>query len=95
MCLQELREDNATLMETKTLLEEQLGASRRRCDKIHELEKENLQLRSKLRDVEMVRKFKLVSTIDWITRSVCVFALLTILSYTSTVIVGPILELKM
>nr|XP_046223101.1 protein Daple-like [Oncorhynchus gorbuscha] len=53
--VEELREDNATLMETKTLLEEQLGASRRRCDKLHELEKENLQLRSKLRDVEMDR----------------------------------------
>uniref|UniRef100_A0A8C7HDZ9 Coiled-coil domain containing 88C n=1 Tax=Oncorhynchus kisutch TaxID=8019 RepID=A0A8C7HDZ9_ONCKI len=53
--VEELREDNATLMETKTLLEEQLGASRRRCDKLHELEKENLQLRSKLHDVEMDR----------------------------------------
>uniref|UniRef100_A0A8C7UKE0 Coiled-coil domain containing 88C n=1 Tax=Oncorhynchus mykiss TaxID=8022 RepID=A0A8C7UKE0_ONCMY len=53
--VEELREDNATLMETKTLLEEQLGASRGRCDKLHELEKENLQLRSKLHDVEMDR----------------------------------------
>ncbi|XP_041710811.2 protein Daple isoform X1 [Coregonus clupeaformis] len=53
--VEELREDNATLMETRTLLEEQLGASRERCDKLHELEKENLQLRSKLHDVEMDR----------------------------------------
>uniref|UniRef100_A0A673YWJ7 Coiled-coil domain containing 88C n=1 Tax=Salmo trutta TaxID=8032 RepID=A0A673YWJ7_SALTR len=42
-------------METKTLLEEQLGASRGRCDKLYELEKENMQLRSKLHDVEMDR----------------------------------------
>uniref|UniRef100_A0A673YW01 Coiled-coil domain containing 88C n=1 Tax=Salmo trutta TaxID=8032 RepID=A0A673YW01_SALTR len=53
--VEELREDNATLMETKTLLEEQLGASRGRCDKLYELEKENMQLRSKLHDVEMDR----------------------------------------
>lgn len=95
ICLKELREDNATLMETKTLLEEQLGASRGRCDKLYELEKENMQLRSKLHDVEMVRKLNPVSINDWITRSVYVFTLLTILSYTSTVIAGPILELKM
>ncbi|KAL0969690.1 hypothetical protein UPYG_G00230910 [Umbra pygmaea] len=53
--VEELREDNVTLMETKTMLEEQLGAARGRCDKLHELEKENLQLRSKLHDVEMDR----------------------------------------
>lgn len=42
-------------METKSLLEEQLSTARGRCDKLHELEKENLQLRSKLHDIEMVR----------------------------------------
>uniref|UniRef100_A0AAY4B9Q4 HOOK N-terminal domain-containing protein n=1 Tax=Denticeps clupeoides TaxID=299321 RepID=A0AAY4B9Q4_9TELE len=52
---EELREDNVTLMETKCMLEEQLSASRGRCDKLHELEKENLQLRSKLHDVELDR----------------------------------------
>ncbi|KAG5857353.1 hypothetical protein ANANG_G00018570 [Anguilla anguilla] len=53
--VEELREDNLTLMETKALLEEQLSGARGRCDKLHELEKENLQLRSKLHDVEMER----------------------------------------
>ncbi|XP_041927680.1 protein Daple isoform X1 [Alosa sapidissima] len=53
--VEELREDNITLMETKSLLEEQLSTARGRCDKLHELEKENLQLRSKLHDMEMDR----------------------------------------
>lgn len=43
-----------TLMETKVLLEEQLSASRGRCDKLHTLEKDNLLLRAKLQDLEMV-----------------------------------------
>lgn len=36
------------------MLEEQLGTARGRCDKLHELEKENLHLRSKLHDMEIV-----------------------------------------
>lgn len=43
-----------TLLETKSMLEEQLTGARGRCDKLHELEKENLQLRSKLHDIEIV-----------------------------------------
>jgi len=43
-----------TLLETKSMLEEQLTGARGRCDKLHELEKENLQLRSKLHDMEIV-----------------------------------------
>lgn len=43
-----------TLLETKSMLEEQLSGARGRCDKLHELEKENLQLRSKLHDIEIV-----------------------------------------
>lgn len=43
-----------TLVETKAMLEEQLGTARGRCDKLHELEKENLHLRSKLHDMEIV-----------------------------------------
>lgn len=43
-----------TLMETKVLLEEQLAASRGRCDKLHTLEKDNLLLRAKIHDLEMV-----------------------------------------
>uniref|UniRef100_A0A4W4H436 HOOK N-terminal domain-containing protein n=1 Tax=Electrophorus electricus TaxID=8005 RepID=A0A4W4H436_ELEEL len=53
--VEELREDNVTLLETKTLLEEQLSTARGRCDKLHELEKENLHLRSKLHDMEIDR----------------------------------------
>lgn len=52
--LQELREDNIILIETKTMLEEQLMMARARGDKLHEVEKENLQLKSKLHDVELV-----------------------------------------
>lgn len=37
------------------LLEEQLAASRGRCDKLHTLEKDNLLLRAKIHDLEMVR----------------------------------------
>lgn len=57
MCVfaeQELREDNIILIETKAMLEEQLSAARARGDKVHELEKENLQLKSKLHDLELV-----------------------------------------
>uniref|UniRef100_A0AAQ4P5R6 Coiled-coil domain containing 88C n=1 Tax=Gasterosteus aculeatus aculeatus TaxID=481459 RepID=A0AAQ4P5R6_GASAC len=53
--MEELREDNLTLMETKVLLEEQLSASRGRCDKLHTLEKDNLLLRAKIHDLEMER----------------------------------------
>lgn len=52
--LQELKEDNQILLETKTMLEEQLDATRTRSDKLHFLEKENLQLKSKIHDLEMV-----------------------------------------
>uniref|UniRef100_A0A7N8X5F5 Coiled-coil domain containing 88C n=1 Tax=Mastacembelus armatus TaxID=205130 RepID=A0A7N8X5F5_9TELE len=54
-CYKELREDNLTLLETKALLEEQLLASRGRCDKLHILEKDNLLLRAKIHDLEMER----------------------------------------
>ncbi|XP_017290328.1 protein Daple isoform X2 [Kryptolebias marmoratus] len=53
--VEELREDNMTLVETKVLLEEQLSASRGRCDKLHTLEKDNLLLRAKIHDLEMER----------------------------------------
>lgn len=53
--MEELREDNIILIETKAMLEEQLTASRARSDKVHELEKENLQLKSKLHDLELDR----------------------------------------
>ncbi|XP_007472650.2 protein Daple isoform X1 [Monodelphis domestica] len=53
--MEELREDNIILIETKAMLEEQLTAARARGDKVHELEKENLQLKSKLHDMELDR----------------------------------------
>ncbi|XP_040456892.1 protein Daple isoform X1 [Falco naumanni] len=53
--MEELREDNIILIETKAMLEEQLTIARARGDKLHELEKENLQLKSKLHDVELDR----------------------------------------
>lgn len=51
---QELREDNSILMETKSMVEEQLTIARAWGDQVHELEKENLQLKSKLRSLELV-----------------------------------------
>ncbi|XP_015744366.1 protein Daple isoform X2 [Python bivittatus] len=53
--MEELREDNIVLIETKTMLEEQLMIARARGDKLHEIEKENLQLKSKLHDIELDR----------------------------------------
>lgn len=54
MVVKELKEDNQVLLETKTMLEEQLDTGRTRSDKLHLLEKENLQLKSKIHDLEMV-----------------------------------------
>ncbi|XP_076598701.1 girdin isoform X1 [Chaetodon auriga] len=53
--VEELKEDNQILLETKAMLEEQLDATRTRSDKLHLLEKENLQLKSKIHDLEMER----------------------------------------
>uniref|UniRef100_A0A4W3GSF9 Coiled-coil domain containing 88A n=1 Tax=Callorhinchus milii TaxID=7868 RepID=A0A4W3GSF9_CALMI len=52
---EELKEDNKILLETKAMLEDQLEGARARCDKLHELEKESLQLMAKLHDMEMER----------------------------------------
>nr|XP_033806895.1 protein Daple isoform X2 [Geotrypetes seraphini] len=53
--MEELREDNIVLIETKAMLEEQLDVVRARSDKLHELEKENLQIKSKIHDMELDR----------------------------------------
>ncbi|GAA6079354.1 girdin isoform X1, partial [Tachysurus ichikawai] len=53
--VEELKEDNQILLETKTMLEDQLEGSRARSDKLHELEKENLQFKAKIHDMEMER----------------------------------------
>lgn len=43
------------------MLEDQLEGTRARSDKLHELEKENLQLKAKLHDMEMVSNVRLIS----------------------------------
>ncbi|XP_041108975.1 girdin-like isoform X2 [Polyodon spathula] len=53
--VEELKEDNQVLLETKIMLEDQLEGSRARSDKLHELEKENLQVKAKIHDLEMER----------------------------------------
>ncbi|XP_062375122.1 girdin-like isoform X2 [Sardina pilchardus] len=53
--IEELKEDNQVLLETKSMLEDQLEGNRARSDKLHELEKENLQLKAKIHDMEMER----------------------------------------
>uniref|UniRef100_A0A673NDA7 Girdin-like n=1 Tax=Sinocyclocheilus rhinocerous TaxID=307959 RepID=A0A673NDA7_9TELE len=53
--VEELKEDNQVLLETKSMLEDQLESFRARSDKHHELEKENLQLQNKIHDLEMER----------------------------------------
>lgn len=52
-CMEELREDTITLTETKSILTQQLTVAWAQVDKHYELEKENLQLRSKFQDLEL------------------------------------------
>ncbi|KAM3932249.1 girdin isoform 2-T2 [Leptodactylus fuscus] len=53
--VEELKEDNQVLLETKNMLEDQLEGARSRSDKLHELEKENIQLKARFHDLEMER----------------------------------------
>ncbi|XP_073708145.1 girdin isoform X2 [Garra rufa] len=53
--LEELKEDNQVLMESKTMLEEELQSVKARSDKLHHLEKHNLLLEAKLHDMEEER----------------------------------------
>ncbi|XP_069090281.1 girdin isoform X2 [Pleurodeles waltl] len=53
--IEELKEDNQVLLETKAMLEDQLEGTRARSDKLHELEKETLQLKAKFHDMETER----------------------------------------
>ncbi|XP_039545024.1 girdin isoform X7 [Pimephales promelas] len=53
--LEELKEDNQVLMESKAMLEEQLQSIKARSDKLHHLEKHNLLLEAKLHDIEEER----------------------------------------
>lgn len=59
------------------MLEEQLDATRTRSDKLHLLEKENLQLKSKLNDLEMVRGLDLCSVNLYLYMSVYLLSLET------------------
>ncbi|XP_052413993.1 girdin isoform X1 [Carassius gibelio] len=53
--LEELKEDNQVLMESKAMLEEELQSVKARSDKLHHLEKHNILLESKLHDMEEER----------------------------------------
>ncbi|XP_021327378.2 girdin isoform X3 [Danio rerio] len=53
--LEELKEDNQVLMESKAMLEEQLQSIKTRSDKLQPLEKHNLLLEAKLHDMEEER----------------------------------------
>lgn len=50
--VEELKEDNRVLQETKEVLEDQLEGWRARSDKIHQLEKHNLLLKAQVHDME-------------------------------------------
>lgn len=53
--IEELREDNRVLMETREMLEEQLSSSRNRADKVLELESEIIKYKQLLNDVALER----------------------------------------
>ncbi|KAM7009857.1 girdin-like isoform 2-T2 [Tautogolabrus adspersus] len=54
--VEELKEDNRVLQETKEVLEDQLEGWRARSDKIHQLEKHSLLLKSRVHDMEQERE---------------------------------------
>ncbi|XP_061536055.1 girdin isoform X1 [Phycodurus eques] len=53
--VEELKEDNRVLQETKEVLEDQLAGWRARSDKIHQLEKHSLLLKARIHDMEQGR----------------------------------------
>ncbi|XP_076244739.1 protein girdin [Calliopsis andreniformis] len=53
--IEELREDNRVLMETREMLEDQLSSSRRRADKVLELESEIIKYKQLLNDMALER----------------------------------------
>ncbi|XP_032398828.1 girdin isoform X1 [Etheostoma spectabile] len=53
--VEELKEDNRVLQETKEVLEDQLAGWRARSDKIHQLEKHSLLLTARVHDMEQER----------------------------------------
>ncbi|XP_044046746.1 girdin isoform X2 [Siniperca chuatsi] len=54
--VEELKEDNRVLQETKEVLEDQLEGWRARSDKIHQLEKHSLLLNARVHDMEQERE---------------------------------------
>lgn len=54
--VEELKEDNRVLQETKEVLEDQLAGWRARSDKIHQLEKHSLLLKARIHDMEQERE---------------------------------------
>uniref|UniRef100_A0A3P8VQB4 Coiled-coil domain containing 88Aa n=1 Tax=Cynoglossus semilaevis TaxID=244447 RepID=A0A3P8VQB4_CYNSE len=54
--VEELKEDNKVLEETKEVLEDQLSGWRARSDKIHQLEKQNLVLKTQIHDMEQEKE---------------------------------------
>uniref|UniRef100_A0A803YJK4 Coiled-coil domain containing 88A n=1 Tax=Meleagris gallopavo TaxID=9103 RepID=A0A803YJK4_MELGA len=53
--MEELMEDNRVMRETKRMCEDQVKALQSRSDKLHVVEKENLQLKAKLHEMELER----------------------------------------
>ncbi|XP_078022238.1 girdin-like isoform X2 [Epinephelus lanceolatus] len=54
--VEEVKEDNRVLQETKEVLEDQLAGWRARSDKIHQLEKHGLLLKAQVHDMEQERE---------------------------------------
>ncbi|XP_017272313.1 girdin isoform X2 [Kryptolebias marmoratus] len=54
--VEELKEDNRVLQETKEVLEDQLEGWRARTDKIHQLEKHSLLLKARVHDMEQEKE---------------------------------------
>ena len=52
--MQELREDNAIITETKNILEEQLSASHKRVETVIELENDLLGYRQQIEEMTLV-----------------------------------------
>ncbi|XP_070683678.1 girdin-like [Pempheris klunzingeri] len=54
--VEEVKEDNRVLQETKEVLEDQLAGWRARSDKIHQLEKHSLLLKARVHDMEQEKE---------------------------------------
>ncbi|KAM9314792.1 girdin-like [Pholidichthys leucotaenia] len=54
--VEELKEDNRVLQETKEILEDQLEGLRARSDKVHHLEKHSLMLKAQVHDLEQEKE---------------------------------------